>query len=168
MFAHGTGRNGAIRRIASVSASFAVKPALDEDLVALLPLVAGYQRFYEAEPDDARNRAFFARFVAPSDDGLLLAAWDGDGAAVGFATLYWTFSSVSARESVLMNDLFVTGDARGRGVGRALIEAAEDAARERGLRRLTWMTAPDNAGAQRLYDRTGAERSSWLEYELPL
>ncbi len=51
-----------------------VCPALDEDLIGLLALFAGYQRFYGTEPDDARNRAFFARFVAPSDDGLLLFA----------------------------------------------------------------------------------------------
>lgn len=151
-----------------MSASCTVSPALDEDLVALLPLIAGYQRFYGAEPDDAHNRAFFARFVAPSEDGLLLAAWGEDGAALGFATLYWTFSSVSARDSVLMNDLFVAGAARGRGVGRSLIDVAAAAARARGAQELTWMTAPDNATAQRLYDATGATPSTWLEYELRL
>lgn len=144
-------------------------PARIEDLEALLPLVAAYQRFYGVEaPDDARNRAFFTRFVAPSDLGVLLAAHDEDGVPLGFATIYWTHSSVSAEDVAHMNDLFTVAEARGRGVGRALIEAAKDAARQRGLQRLTWMTAPDNATAQRLYDRTGAERSTWLEYELAL
>ena len=144
-------------------------PAQADQLDRLLPLVAAYQRFYGVEaPDDARNRAFFARFVAPSDLGVLLAAHDEDGVPLGFATVYWTHSSVSAEDVAHMNDLFAVAEARGRGVGRALIEAAKDAARERGLRRLTWMTAPDNATAQRLYDRTGAARSSWLEYDLAL
>ncbi len=144
-----------------------VEPALDEDLVALLPLFAGYQRFYGAEPDDARNRAFFARFIAPSDAGALLQARDAQtGEPLGFATLYWTFSSTRAEEQVLMNDLFVVEEARGRQVGRRLIDAAAEQARARGTRTLAWMTAPDNATAQRLYDRTGAARSTWLEYEL--
>jgi GNAT superfamily N-acetyltransferase len=148
-----------------------VKPALGEDLAGLLPLFAGYQRFYDAEPDDARNRAFFARFVEPSDDGLLLVARDGeepDAEPLGFATVYWTFSSVTAREAALMNDLFVVPAARGRGVGRALIGGARDAARARGAHVLSWMTAPDNLTAQRLYDTTGASASTWLEYELLL
>ena len=145
-----------------------VSPALDEDLPALLPLFAGYQRFYGAEPDDARNRSFFARFAAPSEDGVLLAARGEDGAPLGFATVYWTFSSTSAREAALMNDLFVVEQARGSGVGRALIDAAARASRERGLGVLSWMTAPDNTTAQRLYDATGATSSPWLEYELEL
>jgi GNAT superfamily N-acetyltransferase len=143
-----------------------VSPARSDDLDALLPLFAGYQRFYGAAPDDERNRAFLARFVGRSDDGLLLIASDGD--VLGFATLYWTFSSTRAEEHVLMNDLFVVEAARGRGVGRVLVDAAAQAARDRGVSRLSWMTAADNAGAQRLYDRTGAARSAWVEYELEL
>ena len=150
-------------------AGITVAAALDEDLVGLLPLIAEYQRFYGAEPDDVRNRAFFARFVAPSDAGALLAAWDAEiDEPLGFATLYWSFSSVRAREVALMNDLFVAEDARGRGIGRALIDAAREAARRRGLHTLSWTTAPDNATAQRLYDRTGAERSTWIEYALEI
>lgn len=135
---------------------------------ALLPLIAAYQRFYEVkEIDGERNRAFFRRFLAPSEDGMLLGA-RADGELVGYACLYWHFSSLSAAESVLMNDLFVSEAARGRGVGRALIEASAAVARERGAAHLEWATAPDNLTAQRLYDSTGAERSEWVEYELGL
>ena len=61
-----------------------VDPLREEDLPAALPLFAGYQGFYEATPDDAANLRFFRRFVAPSDDGLLLGAWVGEE-LVGFA-----------------------------------------------------------------------------------
>ncbi len=45
---------------------------------ALLPLIAAYQRFYEVEEiDGERNRAFFRRFLAPSEDGMLLGARAG-------------------------------------------------------------------------------------------
>lgn len=134
----------------------------------LLPLIAAYQRFYEAEEiDDERNRAFFSRFLAPSDDGLLLGAWL-DGKLVGYACLYWSFTSIAPAETVLMNDLYVEPATRGEGVGRALIEASAAVARERGAQRLEWMTAPSNETAQRLYDSTGAERNEWIEYELEL
>ena len=71
-----------------------------------------------------------------------------------------------AYRPVLMNDLYVEAEARGEGVGRALIEAAAEVGRERGSPILEWSTAPDNATAQRLYDSTGAGRSTWIEYEL--
>lgn len=143
-----------------------IRPLRRDEVDLGLPLFAGYQRLYSVEsPNDDRNREFFARFATPSEDGLLLGAWV-DGALVGFACVYWTFSSVSAAEIALMNDLFVAESARGRGIGRRLIDAAADAARRRGLHHLEWYTAPDNATAQRVYDATGAARSTWISYEL--
>jgi GNAT superfamily N-acetyltransferase len=143
-----------------------IAPIATEEFEELLPLIAAYQRFYKVEEiDDGRNRDFFPRFLAPSEDGLLLGA-RSEGRLVGYACLYWHFSSLEATESVLMNDLYVDESARGQGVGRALIEAAAEVARERGVPLVEWSTAPDNETAQRLYDSTGAERSEWFSYEL--
>jgi GNAT superfamily N-acetyltransferase len=145
-----------------------IRPVTVEELDHALPLIAGYQRFYRAEPDDARNRAFFSRFVAPSDEGLLIGAWL-DGRLVGFATLYWTHSSTRAADVALLNDLFVTEDTRGTGLGRALIEASAAAAVERGATLLEWYTATDNHAAQRLYDSIpDVRRSAWFSYEIDL
>ncbi len=147
-------------------AQIEIAPIASEGFEELVPLIAAYQRFYEVERiDDDRNRGFFRRFLAPSEDGLLLGARSG-GRLVGYACLYWHFSSLEATECVLMNDLYVDGSARGQGVGRALIEASADVARERGVPFVEWSTAPDNHTAQRLYDSTGAERTEWFSYEL--
>ena len=73
------------------------------ELEDLLPLIAGYQRFYGAEPDGERNRRFFSQFLHPSEKGLLLGAWMETELA-GFAALYWFFSSTKAtsdRKSVV-------------------------------------------------------------------
>jgi len=149
-----------------VPAEIEIAPIAPEKFEELLPLIAAYQRFYEVEDiADGRNRAFFRRFLAPSADGLLLGA-RSEGRLVGYACLYWHFSSLEACESVLMNDLYVEESARGQGAGRALIEASAEVARERGVPFVEWSTAPDNATAQRLYDSTGAERSEWFSYEL--
>jgi GNAT superfamily N-acetyltransferase len=151
-----------------VPAELEIAPIAAPEFEQVLPLIAAYQRFYEVDRvDEERNRAFFRRFLAPSDDGLLLGARQ-DGQLVGFACLYWHFSSLAAAETVLMNDLFVSEAARGHGAGRALIEASAAVARERGAPCLEWATAPSNVIAQRLYDSTGAERSEWVEYELGL
>jgi GNAT superfamily N-acetyltransferase len=153
-----------------VAAELRIEPISAEQMEALLPLIAAYQRFYEVdegEINEERNRAFFARFVAPSDNGMLLGAWR-DGELLGYACLYWSFTSLVPGETVLMNDLYVVTAARGHGVGRALIEASAAAGRERGAQRLEWVTQVGNRTAQRLYDSTGAARSEWIEYELEL
>ena len=151
-----------------MAAEIEIAPIGSEEFEELLPLIAAYQRFYEVEDiDEARNRAFFRRFLAPSEDGLLLGA-RRDGRLLGYACLYWHFSSLEAVESVLMNDLYVVPEARGHGLGRALIEASAGVARERGAHHLEWSTAPDNETAQRLYESTGAQRSEWITYELGL
>jgi GNAT superfamily N-acetyltransferase len=143
-----------------------IAPVTPGEYEELQPLIAAYQLFYEIEEiDEERNRAFFRRFLAPSDHGMLLGA-RAAGPLLGYACLYWHFSSLAAAESVLMNDLYVDEPARGRGVGRALIEATADVARQRGALCVEWATEPDNHAAQRLYDSTGAERTEWIVYEL--
>jgi len=145
-----------------------IAPIAAGQMDALLPLIAAYQRFYEVEDvDDERNRDFFSTFLDPSERGSLLGAWRDDE-LLGYACLYWTFTSLIPAETVLMNDLYVVPKARGQGIGRALIEASAAVARERGAARLTWMTAQDNERAQRLYDTTGAVGEASIEYELEL
>ncbi|HEX7245325.1 MAG TPA: GNAT family N-acetyltransferase [Solirubrobacterales bacterium] len=145
-----------------------IAPIAFAQMETLLPLIAAYQRFYEVEDvDDQRNRDFFSTFVDPSERGSILGAWR-DGELLGYACLYWTFSSLIPAETVLMNDLYVVPEARGQGIGRALIEVSAAVARERGAAQLTWMTAQDNERAQRLYDATGAVGEASVEYELEL
>ena len=159
-------RFGSKRHTQTAVAELEVRPVRRQELEDLLPLVGGYQRFYGAEPDVKRNRSFFSRFLHPSAEGLLLGAWK-DGDLVGFATLYWFFSSTKAAESVLMNDLFVREGVRGAGIGRALINSALDETRRRGAAHLEWFTAPDNLTAQRLYNSIpGATPSIWRAYEI--
>ena len=145
----------------------------DGALGEVLALIAAYQRFYEVEPDEDRNAVFFRRFVESDAEGVLLGAragGDGDdaGPLVGYACLHWRLDTVTAKEVVCLHDLYAVPEVRGTGVGRALLEAAAEVARSRAAASLVWSTAPDNATAQHLYDATGATRSTWVEYELPV
>lgn len=145
-----------------------IGPVQSGELEELVPLIEAYLRFYEIEGvSTERVREFFSRFLAPGDGGLILGA-RREGRLVGYTCLYWAFSSTPPAETVLLNDLYVEESERGGGVGRALIEAAAEIARERGAERLEWVTAPDNHTAQRLYDSLPTHRSEWLEYELDL
>ena len=149
--------------------SIAIARVGEADLDDLLPLVRGYCDFYEIDPPDDRLLRLSRMLLEnPDHDGLQLIARDGDGRAIGFATIYWSFSTHATDRIGVMNDLFVVPDARGGGVADALIAACADEARARGAAELAWQTAKDNLRAQKVYERVGAERAEWVDYSLPL
>jgi GNAT superfamily N-acetyltransferase len=140
----------------------------EADLPDLLPLMRGYCDFYEVNPSDEALLAMSRTLIAdPELEGLQLIARDGAGRAVGFATIFWTWSTLSASRLGVMNDLFVSADARGGGHADALISECAERCRERGATSLAWQTAHDNARARALYERVGATRDErWLDYSL--
>jgi GNAT superfamily N-acetyltransferase len=141
----------------------------EEDLEDLLPLMRAYCEFYDVAPTDDALLAMSRALIAdPEREGIQLLARDGDGAAVGFATVFWTWQTLSAARAAVMNDLFVAEHARGTGLADALIAACGEHAVAHGAAHLTWQTAKDNLRAQAVYDRVGGRRSEWLDYDLPL
>jgi GNAT superfamily N-acetyltransferase len=140
----------------------------EQDLSDLLPLMAAYSEFYGAAPGADSLLALSRTLLEdPEGQGLQLIARRRErGPALGFATLYWTWSTLRAARIAIMNDLFVAPEARGTGLGAALIDACRERARERGMSRLEWRTAPGNVQARRLYERVGAQRSEWIDYGL--
>lgn len=139
----------------------------EEDLEALLPLMRGYCDFYEVAPPDEALLALSRALIAdPEREGVQLIARDAGGRAVGFATVYWTWQTLSASRLGVMNDLFVTPEARGSGLAARLIAACRERAAEHGAAELAWQTAKDNHRAQALYDRVGGRRAEWLDYSL--
>jgi GNAT superfamily N-acetyltransferase len=138
----------------------------EDDLADLLPLMRGYSDFYEVDPSDDALLALARALIAdPDRDGVQFIARDG-GAAVGFATLYWMWSTSRAARIGIMNDLFTVAEARGRGVGAALIGVCLETVRERGAALLQWQTARDNRTAQALYEKVGGIREEWYDYYL--
>jgi GNAT superfamily N-acetyltransferase len=140
----------------------------ETDLADLVPLIVDYCAFYETAPGaPALERLARTLIDDPAREGVQLIARDG-GDAVGFATLYWSWSTTTATRIAVMNDLFVVPSARGGGAAQALIAACAARAREHGAAELQWVTAPDNARAQAVYDRSGAEREEWVTYVMAL
>jgi GNAT superfamily N-acetyltransferase len=139
----------------------------EDDLEELLPLMRGYCEFYGVAPPDEDLLAMAGTLIAdPEHEGVQVIARDRDGRAVGFATVFWTWSTLSASRIGVMNDLFVEASARGGGVAEALIRECVERCRVRGARSLTWQTAKDNRRAQGVYERVGAIREEWLDYSI--
>jgi GNAT superfamily N-acetyltransferase len=140
----------------------------EADLDELLPLMRAYCDFYEVAPSDD-DLLLMSRVLIddPEREGVQLIARDDNGRAVGFATIFWSWSTLSARRLGVMNDLFVAEDARGGGYADALIRTCVDQARDHGAGTLGWQTAKDNYRAQAVYERVGGKREEWLDYSLP-
>jgi GNAT superfamily N-acetyltransferase len=158
-----------------MTAAAQISVVREEDLDDLLPLMVSYCAFYEVAPGAAAllamSRALIADGAGASgSEGIQLIA-RGPGPArpaVAFATVFWTWQTLSASRAAVMNDLFVAEHARGTRIADALIAACADAARAHGAPSLVWQTATDNLRAQAVYDRVGGRKSVWLDYDLPL
>ena len=92
---------------------------------------------------------------------------EDDGEPVGFALFFHSFSTFLAQPGIYLEDLFVKPEARGRGVGRLLLERLAKIAVERDCGRLEWAVLNWNKDAIRFYERLGAKpNSEWTVYRL--
>jgi GNAT superfamily N-acetyltransferase len=126
-----------------------------------------YCDFYDASPPDQGLLEMARILMTDPEQGAMFIARAG-GKAVGFATLDWKWSSLKAAKVGYLEDLYVVPDSRGGGIADALIEVCAERCRERGAPAMQWQTAPDNRRAQAVYERTGAEADTYLEYDLGL
>lgn len=118
-----------------------------------MPLFDAYRQFYKRVSDPEAACAYLTERLEHGECVVFLAL-DGEN-AVGFTLLYPGFSSVAMGKLWLLNDLFVTPDARQSGVTEALMTRATEAARQEGAIGLFLRTALDNVPAQALYEKLG-------------
>jgi GNAT superfamily N-acetyltransferase len=149
--------------------SATIATVTEADLPELLALMRAYCDFYGVSPSDDALLAMSRTLIAdPEREGLQLISRDeGSGEAIGFATVFWSWSTTAAARIGTMNDLYVAPAGRGKGAADELIRACLERCRERGAVRLEWQTALDNHRAQAVYERVGGKREQWLDYSLP-
>ncbi len=121
------------------------------DEAAWRGLWAQYLAFYRQDLSDAITANTWSRALAPDSPMKIRLAFL-DGKALGFAVHLHHPSTWVMGEDCYLEDLFVAADARGMGVGRALIEDLKTIAAASGWHRLYWHTDEGNATARRLYD----------------
>ncbi|MFN3723118.1 MAG: GNAT family N-acetyltransferase [Paracoccaceae bacterium] len=146
--------------------SIVIRHAAAEDEMAWRGLWQEYLAFYAVKLAPDVTTATWARIVDPAHRMNCLVACEG-AALLGFAVHHAHCSSWVAEDDMYLEDLFVGPGARGRGVGRALIEKLIASGRAHGRHRLYWHTARENAVARRLYDRF-CEEDGHIRYRLTL
>jgi ribosomal protein S18 acetylase RimI-like enzyme len=126
------------------------------DAAAFLAILESYatDEMGGGTPLDPFVRARLVPALREQSNALVLLAFS-EGSAVGVATCFFGFSTFAARSLLNVHDLAVLPASRGRGVGRALLSAAEAHARARDCAKLTLEVREDNARARALYRERG-------------
>jgi GNAT superfamily N-acetyltransferase len=143
-----------------------IRCAEPADYAQWRPLWDGYNEFYgRAGPTalpEAMTEITWARFFDGYEPMMALVAVTEDR-LVGLVHYLFHRSTISIGPVCYLQDLFTVPEARGQGVGRALIEAVYERARHAGASRVYWHTHETNITAQALYDRL-ATRSGFIVY----
>lgn len=143
-----------------------VREAALNDLDDVAMLFDQYRRFYKKETDLPLARKFIGERIKNKESIIFVAENEGGG-IIGFAQLYPTFSSVSAKRAYIFNDLFVSENYRKNGVATALINASTDLCKKQAVAYLVLETGQDNYAAQALYEKHGfAQESDFLVYAM--
>ncbi|WP_082306971.1 GNAT family N-acetyltransferase [Bacillus sp. FJAT-27245] len=144
-----------------------IRPAAAKDVSELYELMRLYiVDFYrQPEPEEDKLKGLITHLLEAPSSGLQFVA-EENGELIGFATLYFTFSTLRVKRQAILNDLFVASRARGKKVGEMLFKACLEYIRKKDFSSMTWETAKDNLVAQSLYERMGGKQSEWLVYEI--
>ncbi|MEK5034174.1 GNAT family N-acetyltransferase [Paenibacillus sp. FSL R7-0302] len=140
-----------------------------EDVEELAPVFDEYRSFYGQASDLEAAREFLTARLQHEESVVFMAvAGEGEDRRIyGLAQLYPSFSSITVQPVWILNDLFVTQEQRGQGLGSLLLEGVKGFAQGTGAKGLTLSTMITNTGAQRLYEAQGYERDeSFYTYHL--
>jgi len=150
--------------------SILIRPVQPSDFAQWKPLWHGYNAFYgrkdaTALPEEITQMTWSRFFDACEPVHALVA--DHAGELLGLVHFIFHRSTISIAPTCYLQDLFTLESARGKGVGRAMIEEVYQRARQAGSSRVYWLTHETNETAMKLYDKV-AEKSGFVVYRKPL
>lgn len=143
--------------------SISIRPLRTDDREQWLQLWRGYLTFYESDVPAEVTDLTWSRILDPEAPIHGLCAVDEDGRLLGIVHYLFHPVTWAAGPRCYLEDLFTAAEARGRGAGRALIEAVYAAADARGADQVYWLTQDTNATARRLYDQV-ARATPFIKY----
>ncbi len=142
----------------------AIRAAAPSDEREWRRLWGDYNRYYQADIPEGVTEATWGRMLDQRSQ-LIGRVAEGDRGLAGFSISVIHEGTWTAAPICYLEDLFVDENARGAGVGFALIQDLVDLARKNKWSRLYWHTHRENAAARRLYDRFG-EADAFVRYRL--
>jgi GNAT superfamily N-acetyltransferase len=148
------------------TSSLIIRPLQETDRAEWAEMWTGYLEYYETTlPDDIYDSTF-ARLLGddPRDFHGLVA--EKDGRLLGLTHFLYHRHGWKVEDVCYLQDLYTRPEARGTGVGGALINAVYDTAAQAGAPSVYWLTQDFNATARRLYDKIGV-LTPFIKYQRP-
>ncbi|MBD0379940.1 GNAT family N-acetyltransferase [Paenibacillus sedimenti] len=146
--------------------SLVIRNASADDVNRLTELMYEYVvGFYQNPWPSTEKIQQLIHTLLEKEKGIQFVA-ELDGKLVGFATLYFTFSTMKANEVTIMNDLFVIEPFRDTDVESRLFLQCQSYSRDHGYAHMTWITAPGNIRAQHFFDKMGGVQKDWVNYSI--
>jgi len=143
-----------------------IRPVQQSDFDQWKFLWGGYNAFYGRKDatalPDTINRSTWSRFFDSYEPVHALVA-EQSGRILGLVHYIYHRSTISIAPTCYLQDLFTVEAARGKGIGRALIQEVYRIAADAGCGRVYWLTHETNATAMQLYDKV-AEKSGFVVY----
>ncbi len=145
-----------------------ITPANTSDIPALCALLdILFSQEAEFKPDHEAQSRGLAHIMSSPEIGLIIVARQ-DSQVVGMVNLLYTVSTALGDRVALLEDMVVSPDVRGAGVGSQLLEQAIQLARLNGCKRITLLTDRANESAQRFYQKHGFGFSAMIPLRLSL
>lgn len=136
----------------------AITTASLTDLDQLVPLFDAYRVFYRKPSNPVGAEQFLKDRILGEESLIFLASYTGK--VCGFTQLYPLFSSTNMAPLLLLNDLYVAPEYRGKSIGKALLKHAQDYAQQQGVKGISLETEKTNAIGNGLYPKMGFEKDT--------
>ncbi|HEV7375452.1 MAG TPA: GNAT family N-acetyltransferase [Pyrinomonadaceae bacterium] len=143
-----------------------IRPVAPGDFAQWERLWEGYNSFYERTLEAEITKMTWSRFLDAYEPVHAVVA-ELDGQLLGLVHYIFHRNTTMIGPVCYLQDLFTAESARGKGIGRALIESVYERAKEAGSTRVYWQTHETNLTAMKLYDHV-AERSGFVVYRKQL
>jgi len=143
-----------------------VRDAAPTDEARWRELWAAYLAFYGVDIDPRISDATWRRVFDPAS-AIFMRVAEADGEVLGFALCLTHEGTWVLKPDCYLEDLFVDAEARGKGVGRALLDDLVGLCKARGWARLYWHTEESNETARKLYDRY-VESDGHIRYRISI
>lgn len=147
--------------------SLTIRSAQPGDEPVILRLIRELATYEKLEHEVIATESRLTRTLFADDPNAFVLMAEADGAPCGFALYFFNYSTFLGRHGVYLEDLYVTPERRGEGIGKALLARLARIAAEHDCGRLEWWVLDWNAPSIAFYKALGAEAmDDWTVYRL--
>jgi len=142
-----------------------IRKAGKKDSADILRLINELAEFEKLQPPGKTERKRLIKDAFSKDPPFRILLAEDSGKIAGYAFYFFTYSSFLARNSLYLEDIFISENYRSKGIGKLFFEKLISIAKKNKCGRLEWVVLDWNVNAIRFYDKLGAkELKEWKTY----